>query len=231
MNYVGALIGLVFVTILFNFSYPQNALELLLRVRQELGCIRRDSADYAECEDYLQRAQGWFFFTDFIQFVAAYFVGFFVTIFTLFNISSQVMGRAGLIASMGASGVIILAYVLLWKRSIGRVEGHGGDGAFTDRTTWLRGLARQGVFRSSFPRRAFLGLFVITLAALVFAIVTGFRFEAAQTEDLHRVLTLSVGILVVVAIYLVNFWGLFVYMPYSSVAEIQDRALRAAKNS
>lgn len=206
-----ALLGLVFVVLLFNFTYPQNALDLLLKGIGYHALLPR--TQQKQSLQILEKIKGWFFLTDFVQFIATYFIGVFVTsVFVFFYLP---MTRLCSIVALVVSTLSIGFYVVMCVIAVHKASSYSDAGGMMKRKEWILG---RPPFTSQFPLRALSAMGIITLLVLVATIGAGSMFLRSDGAFDLRPLLIGMATIVIVLLYLINYWGLYVYMPYSSVA-------------
>lgn len=211
MSDPAAILGLILVVLLFNFTYPQNAVDLLTKAityHSELP-----DGDRTRYDRLLLNVQAWFFLTDLIQFVATYFLGAFIGIFVLcFYLPNQ---WAWNLLAISIGVLAIALYVTMLMLDIRRASSFVEVDEWMSRKDWLLGRGPKP-FDSHFPLRALVAMALATTSVLMSPFVI--RFQETDALKYPPSILIGIAAVVIVAMYVLNHWGLHVYMPLSSVA-------------
>lgn len=216
MSELAGILGLVFVVILFNFTYPPRAMELLLKATEYFYSIDSDKVSLSP-SNLLKNVKGWFFFTDLLQFLITYFIGIFSVIFMSVYYLPDFLNIVALIVSISC----ILLYILMLIISIIRIIKFDNKSLFLNRQKWFLGKSDKKPFNSKFPMIVFIIFSVITIFTLIVSIVIGLNSHSFLCFiENTRLQSLGFAIIVVVLGYLLDFWGGYIYMPSSSLGTL-----------
>lgn len=212
MSELAGILGLVFVVILFNFSYPQSAMDLLLKATEYYFSISPEKVT-PEHHTLLLNVKGWFFFTDLLQFVVTYFIGIFAIIFLAIYYLPKSLNNVAIMVSI----VGILFYIIMLILSVIRIGKFDDENRFINRRNWFCGKSSEKPFNSRIPMIAFILVSLITVSVLIVSTVIGLNsYSLLGSIENNRIISLGFAIMVVVVVYLLNFWGGYIYMPTSS---------------
>ena len=168
MSELAGILGLVFVVILFNFSYPQSAMDLLLKATGYYLSIKPEKLT-SEHHTLLLNVKGWFFFTDLLQFLVTYFIGIFAIIFlAIYYLPNSLYIVAILVSILG-----ILFYIIMLIKSVIRIIKFDDENRFINRRDWFCGKSNEKPFNSKIPMVAFILVSIITVTALIVSTVIG----------------------------------------------------------
>jgi len=221
MNDLIGILGLILVAMLFNFTYPQNALNLLLKATDYMSRIKDDN-DQDEARKLLRYIKGWFYTTDLVQFMLTFFIGAFVILFIALRVIflASVFPILAMLLSIGCIVFYFIMLLLSWRRIT--YYRFGKD--CMNRRIWLLGIESDEPFNSKYPIIVFLLEVVLsTLSLLVVVGLSLFNMFGVSSEEasLYSLVTAVVAIL---GSYLLNYWGLYIYMPASSVSILCEMA-------
>lgn len=87
---------------------------------------------------------------------------------------------------------------------------------FMNRKVWLFGKNSEKPFNSKIPIVVFIFVSLITITVLILSTVIGLKYLSVGSIENNRLLSLGFAVMVVMIVYLLNFWGAYVYMPASS---------------
>lgn len=211
MSELAGILGLVFVVIFFNFSYPQSAMNLLLKATEYYLSIQPEKAT-SEHRSLLLNVKGSFFFTDLLQFLVTYFIG----IFTIIFLTIYYLPNSQYIVAIFVSTSSLLFYIIMLIVSVIRITRFDDENRFMNRREWFWGKSSEKPFNSKIPIVAFILVALITLTVLIVSIVIGLNYLSEGSIENNRLISLGFAVMVVVIVYLLNFWGAYVYMPASS---------------
>jgi len=212
MSELAGILGLVFVVILFNFSYPQSAMDLLLKATDYYFSMKTDKLT-PEHHTLLLNVKGWFFLTDMLQFLVTYFIGIFAIIFlAIYYLPNSLNIVAIFLSILG-----ILFYIIMLIKSVIRIITFDDKNRFINRREWFCGKGIEKPFNSKIPMVEFILVSIITVTTLVVSTFIGLcNYSLSDSVENNRIISLGFAIMVVVIVYLLNFWGAYIYMPVSS---------------
>jgi len=206
MSELVGILGLVLVVILFNFSYPQSAMDLLLKATRYYLSIKPEKVT-SEHHTLLLNVKGWFFFTDLLQFLLTYFIGIFAIIFlVIYYLPNSLNFVAILVSILG-----ILFYIIMLILSVIRIIKFDDENRFINRREWFCGKSSEKPFSSKIPMVSFIVVSLITVTALIVLTVIGLnKYSLLGCIENNRIISLGFAIMVVV-VYLLNFFGGYIY--------------------
>lgn len=214
MSELAAILGLVFVVVLFSFTYPQSALDLLLKATKYYQAISQRNINSEYKTEFLN-VKGWFFLTDLLQFLVTFFIGVFVIIFLFLYVFPK--STFWFATTVVFSGVGILFYMLMLYYSARRITRYGNKkDHFMNREDWLYGKGKEKPFKSKFPITVFIVISVFTISLLIFSVKNGINHYFLESNSQNRLTVLGIATFIVLLIYLINMWGLYLYMPSSA---------------
>jgi small-conductance mechanosensitive channel len=215
MNDIISVLGLVFVVLLFNFTYPQSALDLLLRATDYYSHIRQpDNSDAAR--QHLMCVKGWFYTTDLVQFMLSYFVGIFALLFVFLHVTPLV-SVSPLLATTLALGCLLF-YVTMIILSWHRITAYNHGSGSMNRKAWLLGTGPDEPFNSKYPIVIFILEVVFSIISLIATAALPFLGFLGVSAEKASLYSLTSAVAATVVAYLINYWGLYVYMPASSIS-------------
>jgi len=151
-----------------------------------------------------------------VQFMLSYFVGIFALLFVFLHVTPLV-SVSPLLAMILALGCLLFyatMIILSWHRITAYNYGSGS----MNRKAWLLGIGPDEPFNSKYPLVVFILEIVLSAMSLIATAVLPFLGFLGVSAAKASLFSLTSAVAATVLAYLLNYWGLYVYMPASSIS-------------